>query len=260
MFTCLSSFIFHRALPFFIDNICQFLSRKSGKAIFNLILDRCSARPSGLQIQTTESSGIAEVQTTEVEVEPGQTEQDECLLSNMKTLTRSSGFEILPSDNSPDSKVSSTYDCETSAGLNSEVKIEQFGDMGMINIDSTGIANEISSCAVESTSVSFSQTVNDLGDIDITDRSFEETSGCMEEQDNTDMVRSSDPSPGSPNDSFFDKHSSVSRDHRNMEEDFEHIAVVKDNTYYGNGYVSSNESSIPIEDGDKEISGIGSSH
>ncbi|KAK8473020.1 hypothetical protein PHAVU_001G043700 [Phaseolus vulgaris] len=236
---------------------------------YMLLYSRCSARPSGLQIQTSESSGIAEVQTTEVEVEveSGQTEQDECLLSNTKMLTCSSGSEVLPSDISPDSNVSSTYDCESSAGLNSEAKGEQFEDMGMINVDSTGIANEISCSAVESTSVPFSQPVNDLGDVDITDRSFEETSGCKEEQENTDMVRSSGPCPGSPNDSsFFDKHSSFSRDHRNVEEDLEHIAVVegkliaaKDNTYYGNGYVSANESSIPVEDAGK-ISGIGSSH
>ncbi|KAG2390143.1 hypothetical protein LR48_Vigan07g247400 [Vigna angularis] len=231
---------------------------------YMLLYSRCSARPSGLQIQTSESSGIAEVQTTEVEVEPGQTQQDDCLLSKIKTLTCSRGSEVLPSDNSPESKVSSTYDCESSAGLNSEAKREQFEDTGMINVDSTGIANEISCSAVESTSVPISQAVNDLGDVDITDRSFEGTSG---EQDNTDMVRSSGSCPGSPNDpSFFGKHSSVSRDHRNVE-DLEHKAVVKDklitakdNTYYGNGYVSANESSIPVEDAGKQISGIGFSH
>lgn len=231
--------------------------------IFDLILGRCSARPSGLQIQTSESSGIAEVQTTEVEVEAGQTQQDGCLLSKMKTLTCNRGSEVLPSDNSSESKVSSTYDCESSAGLNSEAKREQFEDTGMINVDSTGIANEISCTAVESTSVPISQAVNDLGDVDIADRSFERTSG---EQD-TDMVRSSGSCPGSPNDSsFLGKHSSVSRDHRNVE-DLEHKAVVidklitaKDNTYYGNGYVSANESSIPVEDAGKQISGIGSSH
>jgi len=231
--------------------------------IFDLILDRCSARPSGLQIQTSESSGIAEVQTTEVEVESGQTQQDDCLLSEMKTLT-CRGSEVLPSDYSPESKVSSTYDCgESCAGLNSEAKREQFEDTGMTNVDSTGIGNEISCSAVESTSVPISQAVIDLGDVDITDRSFEDTSG---EQDNTDMVRSSGSCPGSPEDSSFGKHSSVSRDHRNVE-DLEHKAVAKDklitakdNTYYGNGYVSANESSIPVEDEGKQFSGIGSSH
>ncbi|KAL2974420.1 hypothetical protein AAZX31_14G104200 [Glycine max] len=233
----------------------------SGKALLNLILGRCSARPSGLQIQTSESSGIAEVQT-EVEVEPGQTEQDECL-SNMKALTCSRGSEVLPSDVSPELKVSSSYDCESFAGLNSPVKREQFNDVDMMDVDSTGIVNEISCGAVESSYVPISQTDSDLGDVDM-GRSLEETSGCKEEQDDTDMV-SSGLCSGPPNDNSFDKHPSVSRDHQNMEEDSEHIDVVncklitaKDNACYSNGYVSANEPSIPVEDAGSQISGISS--
>ncbi|RZB68489.1 Ubiquitin carboxyl-terminal hydrolase 19 isoform B [Glycine soja] len=221
----------------------------------------CSARPSGLQIQTSESSGIAEVQT-EVEVEPGQTEQDECL-SNMKALTCSRGSEVLPSDVSPELKVSSSYDCESFAGLNSPVKREQFNDVDMMDVDSTGIVNEISCGAVESSYVPISQTDSDLGDVDM-GRSLEETSGCKEEQDDTDMV-SSGLCSGPPNDNSFDKHPSVSRDHQNMEEDSEHIDVVncklitaKDNACYSNGYVSANEPSIPVEDAGSQISGISS--
>ncbi|KAG4962734.1 hypothetical protein AAZX31_14G104200 [Glycine max] len=228
---------------------------------YMLLYSRCSARPSGLQIQTSESSGIAEVQT-EVEVEPGQTEQDECL-SNMKALTCSRGSEVLPSDVSPELKVSSSYDCESFAGLNSPVKREQFNDVDMMDVDSTGIVNEISCGAVESSYVPISQTDSDLGDVDM-GRSLEETSGCKEEQDDTDMV-SSGLCSGPPNDNSFDKHPSVSRDHQNMEEDSEHIDVVncklitaKDNACYSNGYVSANEPSIPVEDAGSQISGISS--
>ncbi|CAJ1972378.1 unnamed protein product, partial [Sphenostylis stenocarpa] len=235
---------------------------------YMLLYSRCSARPSGLQIQTSESPGIAEVQTTKVEVEPGQTEQDECLLSNMKTLTCSRDSEVLASDNSPESKVSFSYDFESSAILNTEAKKERFEDVSTINVDSTGIANEISCSAIESTSVPIFRTVNDLGDVDVTDISLEETSGSKEEQYDTAAMVRSGPCLGLPNNScFFDKHSSISRDDRNVEEDSEHIAVVKgklnaakDNTYYGNGYVSANEFSIPVEDAGIQISGIAFSH
>ncbi|KAL2574488.1 hypothetical protein AAZV13_17G189600 [Glycine max] len=233
---------------------------------YMLLYSRCSARTSSFQIQTSESSGIAEVQTeveVEMEVEPGQTEQDECL-SNMKALTCSRGSEVLPSDASPELKVSSSYDCESSAGLNSQAKREQFEDVNMMDVDSTGIANELSCGAVESSYVPISQTDSDLGDVDM-GRSLEETSGCKQEQDDTDMVRSGSCS-GLPNgSSFFDKHPSVSRDHQNMEEHSEHIDVVncklitaKDNAYYGNGYVSANDSSMPVEDAGTQFSGISS--
>ncbi|RDX84001.1 Ubiquitin carboxyl-terminal hydrolase 19, partial [Mucuna pruriens] len=206
---------------------------------YMLLYSRCCARPSGLQIQTNESSGIAEVQTMEVEVEPGQTERDECL-SNMKTSSYSRGYEVLPSDISPESEVSSSYECESSAGLNSLAKREQFEDMDMIDADSTGIANEISCSAVESSYVPISRAV-------------EEASGCKVEQD---MVRYG-PCPGLPNDSSF-----VSRDHQNVEEDSEHIDVVKyklitakDNAYYGNGYVNADKSAVPVEDAGTQFSG-----
>nr|KYP42903.1 Ubiquitin carboxyl-terminal hydrolase 19 [Cajanus cajan] len=224
---------------------------------YMLLYSRCSARPSGLQNQTNESSGIAEVQTTEVEVEPGQTERDECI-SNMKTLTHSRGSEVLPSYICPESKVSSS----SHAGLNSQAKSEQPEGMDMMDVDSNGIANEISCSAVESSYVPISQTVRDLGDVDMS-RSLEETTGCKEEQDNSNMARYGS-SPGLPNDSTFDKHSSISRDYQNMEGS-ERIDVVKcklitakDNAYYGNGYVSANKSAIPVEDAGTRFSGVGS--
>ncbi|XP_027329818.1 ubiquitin carboxyl-terminal hydrolase 18-like [Abrus precatorius] len=229
---------------------------------YMLLYSRCSARPSGLHIQTNESSGIAEVRTMEVKVEPGQTEQDECL-SNMKTLSCSRGCGVFPPDNSPEPNLS--YDHESSTGLNSKTKRERFEDIDVIDVDSTGTADEISCIAVESSYVPISQASKDLGDVDVS-RSLEETSGCMEEQNDTNMAKSG-PCLGLLNDSsFFDNPSSVSRNHqRNVEDDSEHTDVVKgkliaakDNAYYGNGFVSENKFAIPVEDASTHFSGIGS--
>ncbi|KAL2318000.1 hypothetical protein Fmac_031876 [Flemingia macrophylla] len=223
---------------------------------YMLLYSRCSARSSGLQNQTNESSVIAEVKTTELEVEPGQTEADDECLSNMKTLTYSRGSEVLPSDVSPELKVSSSY-----AAMNSQAKSGQFEAMDMMDVDSTGIANEISCSAVESSYVPISQADTDLVDVDISSTPLEETSNCKEEHDNSDVARC-DSCPGL-ND--FDKNSSVSKDHQNVEEDSEHTDLVKcklilakDNSYYGNGYVSSNKSTIPVEDAGTQFSGDGS--
>ncbi|XP_061368081.1 ubiquitin carboxyl-terminal hydrolase 18-like [Gastrolobium bilobum] len=216
------------------------------KDAYMLLYSRCNARPSGLQIQTNESSGIAEVQTVEVEGEPAQTKQAECL-SDVKTLTCRRGCDVLPSDVSPELKVSS-HEYESSTALNSYAKTEHSEDMDKIDVESTDIANEISCSAVELSYMPMSEAVEDLMDVDM-GRSLEETSGCAEEQDDTDMARSG-PSPGLPHDlSCFDKHSFVSTDYQNEEEDSEHIDVVnfklitaKDNAYYGNGYVRANKS------------------
>lgn len=232
------------------------------QVMFVLILDRCIARPSSLQIQTTESSGIVEERT--VEVEPGPTEQAECL-SNMKALTRSKGCEVSPSDISPELKVSSGYESESSIGLNSEeAKREQSEDTDMIDVESTDIANDISCSAVESSYLPISHAVEDSRDEDM-GRSIEETSGFTQDEDDT-SVAVSGPSLGLPNDfSFLDKHSSVSVDYRNVEEDSEHIDAVKcklqtakDDAYYGNGYVSANKSAIPHEDAGTLFSGVAS--
>ncbi|KAJ1430155.1 Zinc finger, MYND-type [Sesbania bispinosa] len=214
---------------------------------YMLLYSRCSSRPSGPQIQSTESSGTSEeVQT--VEAEPGQTEQAECL-SDMKTLTCSRGCEVLPSDISSEVKVSSGYEYE-STGLNLEAKKGQSEDMDIID--------------VESTDMSISQAAKDLADVDI-GKPLEETVGCIQEQDDTNKARSGS-SLGLPDDfSPLDKLSSVSTDYQNGE-DSEHMDVVKcklltakDNTYYGNGYVSANKSAIPHDDTGTLFSAVGSS-
>ncbi|MCH89350.1 ubiquitin carboxyl-terminal hydrolase 19-like [Trifolium medium] len=226
----------------------------------------CSARPSSLQIQTTESSVIVEQRI--VEVEPNQTEQAE-RLSNMKALTCSRECEVSPSDISPELKVSSSYEYESSVELNSEAKREQSEDTedtNMIDVESTDIANDISYSAVESSYLPISHAVEDLMDVDI-GRPIEENSGCAQDQDDTGVATSC-PSPGLPNDfSFLDKHSSVSVDYRNVEQDSEHIDAVKrkllttnEDAYYGNGYVtvSANKSAIPHEEADTLFSGVAS--
>lgn len=198
-----------------------------------------------------------------VEVEPVHTEQAECL-SNMKSVTCSIGCEVSPSDISPELKVSSDNGYESSIGLDSEAKREQSEDMDMTDVESTGIANEVSCSAVESSYMPISHAVKDLGDVDM-GRSLDETSGCTQEQDDTDMDISG-PSMVLPNDfSLLDKHSSASVDYGNLKEDAGHIDVVKcksftskDDAYYGNGYVSANKSAIPLEDAGTLFSGVGS--
>lgn len=254
--------------------MCRLL-RVKWRVMLVFILDRCSARPSCLQIQTTESSGTeegtvevessgtVEERTVEVEVEPYQTEQAESL-SNIKALTCSSDCEVSPHDISPELKVSSSYEYESSIELNSEANKEQSEDTSMIDVESTDIANNISSSAVESSYLPISYAVNNLVEVDM-ERPIEETSGCAQDQDDTGMTGSC-PSSGLPNDfSFLDKHSSVSIDYRNVEEDSEHIdavkcklLTVKEEAYYGNGYVSANKSAIPHEDAGTLFSGVGS--
>jgi len=279
------------------------------QVILVLILDRCTARPSSLQIQTTKSSGKVEERT--VEVEPGKTEEAECLsnvkalvcnrdcevspsdispeskvssgdeyessielnseakreqsedtLSNVKVLACSRDCEISPSDISQELKVSSGYEYESSIQLNSEVKREQSADTlsnvkdtNMIDVESTDNGNDISYSAVdESSYLPISHVVENLMDVDM-GRPIEETSGCAQDQDDTGVAGSC-PSPGLPNDfSFLDKHSSLSIDYRNVEEDLEDTDAVKcklltanDDAYYGNGYVSANQSATPHED------------
>jgi ubiquitin carboxyl-terminal hydrolase 36/42 len=224
-----------------------------------LILDRCSARPSSLQIQTTESSVIVEQRI--VEVEPNQTEQAE-RLSNMKALTCSRECEVSPSDISPELNVSSSYEYESSVELNSEANREQSEDTNMIDVESTDISNDISYSADESSYLPISHDVEDLMDVDM-GRPIEETSGCAQDQDGAGVATSC-PSQGLPNDfSFLDKHSSVSVDYRNVEQDSEHIDAVKcklltvnEDAYYSNGYDSANKSAIPHEDAGTLFSGV----
>jgi ubiquitin carboxyl-terminal hydrolase 36/42 len=226
---------------------------------YMLLYRRCSARPSSLQIQTTESSVIVEQRI--VEVEPNQTEQAE-RLSNMKALTCSRECEVSPSDISPELKVSSSYEYESSVELNSEANREQSEDTNMIDVESTDISNDISYSADESSYLPISHDVEDLMDVDM-GRPIEETSGCAQDQDGAGVATSC-PSQGLPNDfSFLDKHSSVSVDYRNVEQDSEHIDAVKrklltanEDAYYGNGYVSANKSAIPHEDAGTLFSGV----
>ncbi|GAU17666.1 hypothetical protein TSUD_07270 [Trifolium subterraneum] len=242
---------------------CVELEEVLSQGAYMLLYRRCSARPSSLQIQTTESSVIVEQRT--VEVEPSQTEQAE-RLSNMKSLTCSTDCEVSPSDISPELNVSSSYEYESSVELNSEVKREQSEDTNMIDDESTDIANDISYSAVESSYLPISHAVEDLVDVDM-GRPIEETSGCAQDQDDAGVATSC-PSPGLPNDfSFLDKHSSVSVDYRNVEQDSENIDAVKcklltanEDAYYGNGYVavSANKSAIPHEDAGTLFSGVAS--
>lgn len=212
-----------------------------------LLYSRCSVRPSGLQIQTTEPSRIAEMQTVKVEMEPGPTEQAKCL-SNGESVTCSRGCEVLPSDISPGLKVSG-YECQPSTVMDSDAKCDNSEDVDRIDIKPNNAANEVLSCSVvESSYIPISQAV-DFGDVDMNISS--ETSSCTEEQHDKDMA-SSGPSLGLPNDfPCFDKYSSVSMDCQKMGEDSEHIDVAKcklitskDKPYYGNGHVAANKSAI----------------
>lgn len=191
-------------------------------------------------------------------------EQSADTLSNVKDLACSRGCEVVPSDISPELKVSSGYDYESSVEVNSEAKREQ-SDADMIDVESTDNCNDISYSAVdESSYLPISHVVEDLIDVDM-GRPIEETSGCAQDQDDTGVAGSC-PSPGLPNDfSFLDKHSSVSIDYRNVEEDLEDTDAVKcklltanDDAYYGNGYVSANQSATPHEDAGTLFSGVAS--
>ncbi|KAJ1378103.1 Zinc finger, MYND-type [Sesbania bispinosa] len=198
---------------------------------YMLLYSRVSARPSGLQ--SIESSETADVQTVKAGVQPGPTEQAGCF-SDMKTVTDSRGWEGFPSDISPELKVSGCKSVSLT-GMNSSAEREHSKDMDIIDV-----ANDV----------------------------LEEISGCTEEQDDSDMVKSG-PSPVLPNGfSCFDKDSSVSKDHQNIREDLEHVDVVKckstavkGNANYSNGYASANCSNgydIPIQDGGAVFSGVSS--
>ncbi|TKY74829.1 Ubiquitin carboxyl-terminal hydrolase 19 [Spatholobus suberectus] len=220
---------------------------------YMLLYSRVSARPSGLQ--SIESSGTAEVKTVKLEVQSGPTEQAECL-SDMKTGTYSRGCEASPSD-SPELKVSG---CENASltEMNSGIKREHSKDVDIIEV-----ANEAFCNGVESSYMHDSEAVNDFGDTDMDGSNtcssvLEEISVCMEEQDDSDMVKSS-PSPCLPNGfSCSDKDSSVSVDYQNTKEDSasEHVDVIKCKVTangfanYSNGYASANKCDVPVEDGD----------
>ncbi|XP_029126755.1 ubiquitin carboxyl-terminal hydrolase 18 isoform X2 [Cajanus cajan] len=209
------------------------------QAAYMLLYSRVNARPSGLQ--SIESPEIAEVQTVEPEVQSGPTEQAECL-SDMKTETYSGGCEAIPFDNSPVSKFS--------GGEN--VCLSRM-DTGIKTEHSKDVANESFGNGVESVNVHDSEAVKDLGDVDMVGSNtcssvLEEISDCMEEQDDSDITKST--SPCLPNGfSRFDKHSSVSVDSQNTREDSdaEHVNVIKCKVTangfanYSNGYASANK-------------------
>lgn len=231
------------------------------QVFLGLYFDRVSARPSGLQ--TIEPSGKAEEQTNEkVEVEPGSTEQPGSF-SSMETVTPSGSPKVLPSDISPDLKVSGC-EKELLTGTNSDVMSENFEDMDKIDVESASdVAGDISCNAVKSSVVLGSQAVKDLGNIDMVRTNpcsslVEETSGCVEEEQNDINMAKSGPSPGLPNNfSCCDKNSSAAMDYQN-ERDSEHSGEVKFTSHYGNGYSSANESEIHVEDAHTKYSGISS--
>lgn len=122
--------------------------------LLDLLLDRVSARPSGLQ--SIESSETANVQTVRVELQPGTAEQAECF-PDMKTATCTGGREAFPSDISPELKV---FGCESVSltGMNPGVKREHSNDIGIIDV-----TNETSYSAAESSYMGSSHAVKDLG-------------------------------------------------------------------------------------------------
>ncbi|XP_057426736.1 ubiquitin carboxyl-terminal hydrolase 18-like isoform X2 [Lotus japonicus] len=189
---------------------------------YMLLYSRCSARRSSLQIQTNESSGIAEMHT--MDMKPCKIDQAECLSS--KTLTCSQGCAFVASDTSSELKVSSDCEFESSTGLNSEGESQpsEVIDTNTINIKSADTANEISCSAVESSYMPIFQIVQDLGDVDM-GRSLEETSGGTQEEDDAAMARS---------------------------------LTATDNAYNGTGHVSENKSAIPLEESGTLISSFGS--
>ena len=223
--------------------------------LLDLFLDRVNARPSGLQ--SIESSETAEVQTIKSKVQPGWTEQAECL-SDMKseTYSYSRGYEAFPSDSSPELKVSC---CESVTEMNSEIKREQSKDVDIIDVASESFCN-----GFETSHMHDSEAVKDLGDIDSDGSNtcssvLEEISVCMEEQDDSDMAKSSPSSCLPDGFSSVDKDSSVSVDYRNTrkDSDSDHKDVVKckvtSNGFanYSNGYASANKyDDVPVEDGD----------
>ncbi|KAG5030882.1 hypothetical protein AAZX31_06G054500 [Glycine max] len=226
---------------------------------YMLLYSRVNARPSGLQ--SIELSETAEVQTIKSKVQPGWTEQAECL-SDMKseTYSYSRGYEAFPSDSSPELKVSC---CESVTEMNSEIKREQSKDVDIIDVASESFCN-----GFETSHMHDSEAVKDLGDIDSDGSNtcssvLEEISVCMEEQDDNDndMAKSS-PCPHLPNGfSCFDKDSSVSVDYQNTREDSGHKDVTKckltSNGFanYSNGYGSANKyDDVPVEDGDGSFS------
>ena len=249
-------------LAFLDSNLGQLLFSLKPNVLVDLLLDRVTARPSGLQ--TIESSET-EAQTVEVEVVPGPTEQAECL-SNMETITCSRGGDALPSDTdcSPELKVSGCDYDECLTGTKSSAKREHSKDMDLIDV-----ANETSCSAVDSSYMPSSQSIKDLGDVDMSRSNpcssvLEEISGCTQEQDNTDMAKSG-PSPGLLNGFSSLNDSSVSMDYQNSKEDSEHVDVVKCNSItaqgnatYGNGYASANKYAIPVGDGGTVFSGVDS--
>ena len=224
----------------------------------------CEVSPSDISQELKVSSGYEYEPSIQLNSE-AKREQSADTLSNVKALACSRGCEVLPSDISLELKVSSGYDYESSVEVNSEAKREQSEDTNMIDVESTDNGNDISYSAVdESSYLPISHVVEDLMNVDM-GRPIEETSGCAQDQDDTGVTGSC-PSPGLPNDfSFLDKHSSVSIDYRNVEEDLEDTDAVKcklltanNDAYYGNGYVSANQSATSHEDAGTLFSSVAS--
>ncbi|XP_019448006.1 PREDICTED: ubiquitin carboxyl-terminal hydrolase 18-like isoform X2 [Lupinus angustifolius] len=198
---------------------------------YMLLYSRCTPRPSNLQIQTTETSRKAEMQTVKMGVEPETSKQAECV-SIVESVTCSRG-EVLPSDISPE--LVSGHEYQPSTIIDSGAKCEHSDDVDMID-KSTNPGNEISCSPVGSSSIPISQAVEDFGDVDMS-ISPEETPGNTEEQH--DIAIST--LPGLPNDISCSPKMG----------DAEHIDVAKcksltskDGAYYGNGYVSANKSAV----------------
>ncbi|ESW08912.1 hypothetical protein PHAVU_009G084800 [Phaseolus vulgaris] len=213
---------------------------------YMLLYSRVHARASGLQ--SIVSSETAEVQ-------PSPTKQAKCLLE-LKTDTYSGGCESSPSNSSPEVMVL----CENMplTEMDSGVKREQLKDVEIIDVNANGsVCN-----GVDTSNMHGFEAVKDLGDVEDSDESntcssvLEEISVCMEEQDDSDLAKSS-PTSCLPNGS------SVSLDYENAREDSDSNDVdairsrVTANGFanHSNGYVSANKyDDVPVEDGDVSFS------
>ncbi|MED6144856.1 hypothetical protein PIB30_019476 [Stylosanthes scabra] len=215
---------------------------------YMLLYNRFSAQPSSLQIQATESSEPAPAQTVKVEQEQGPNERVECLSNmNAQAVTCNGACEVSPSYTCPEPKVSGD-EYDSLSGMASDAKGEQSEDVDMSGADPTDVTN-ISSSKVESSDIPISRADKDSQDVDM-DQSLEKTSGCTEEQGDTDMIRSG-PSPVLPTDFAMDYQTMMGKLEHDKEVVKCRLSTTKDNAYHSNG--NANKSITAVEDAETEI-------
>lgn len=186
-------------------------------------------------------------------MQPSSTEHAECLPES-RTETDSGGCESSPSNSSPEFMVP----CENMplSEINSEVKREQSKDVEIIEVN----GNDSVCNGVESSYMHGSEADKDMVDVEDSDGSntcssvLEEISVCMEEQDDSDLAKSS------PTSSLPNKYSCVSVDYENARENSDSKqpvdtikSMVTANGFadHSNGYVNANKyDDVPVEDCD----------